>query len=118
MAGLISEGTMVAKGSPVMRFDSTDQRLELESQTNTLDANLLQSKVESGNQQLDEMNIALDRTAAEKDYEYTMSVPPEDETIYSKWEIIIAGLDADFAKSKIDNLEAKTKIQKRLNRSL
>ena len=38
LAWLISEGTMVAKGSPVMRFDSTDQRLELESQTNALNA--------------------------------------------------------------------------------
>jgi HlyD family secretion protein len=118
LAWLISEGTMVAKGTPVMRFDSTDQRLELESQTNALNENLLQSKVDSGDQQLDEKSLALDRTAAQKDYEYTMKVLPEDETIYSKWEIIIAQLDAGFAKSKVENLEAKAKTQKRISRSL
>jgi HlyD family secretion protein len=118
LAWLISEGTLVAKGTPVMRFDSTDQRLELESQTNALNENLLQSKVDSGDQQLDEKSLALDRTAAQKDYEYTMKVLPEDETIYSKWEIIIAQLDAGFAKSKVENLEARAKTQKRISRSL
>jgi HlyD family secretion protein len=118
LAWLINEGTMVAKGSPVIRFDSTDQRLELEAQTNALNANLLQSKVDDGNRQLNEKTIALDRTAAEEDYEYTMTVLPEDETIYSQWEIIVAKLDAELAKSKIENLDAKAKTQKQINLSL
>jgi HlyD family secretion protein len=118
LAWLIGEGAMVTKGIPVMRFDSTDQRLELESQTNALNANLLQTKVDTGNQQLDEKSIALDRTSAQEDYDYAMKVLPEDETIYSKWDIIIAQLDAGFAKSKVDNLEARAKTQKRINRSL
>jgi len=118
LAWLISEGAMVAKGSPVIRFDSTDQRLELESQTNTLNQNLLQSTVDSGNQQLDEKTIAIDRTAAAEDYEYTMTVLPEDETLFSQWEIVTARLDAELAKAKIENLDAKAKIQKRINRSL
>jgi multidrug efflux pump subunit AcrA (membrane-fusion protein) len=118
LAWLINEGTWVAKGDPVMRFDSTDQRLELESQTHALNENLMQSKVDSGNQQLEEKSIALDLAEAQEDYEYTTNVLPEDETIYSKWEIIVANLDAGFAKARIDNLAAKAKIQKRLNRSL
>jgi len=117
LAWLISEGEMAVKGSPVIRFDSTDQRLELEAQTNALNQNLLQSKVDTGDQQLDETTLALDRKAAAEDYEYTMAVLPEDETIYSQWEIIIAKLDADLAKSKIENLDAKAKTQKLINLS-
>lgn len=114
---LITEGTMVAPGEPLIRFDSTDTLLNLESQSNTLSENQLQTKIDTGNQQLNERNMAIDRTTAQMDYEYTMTVLPEDPTIFSQWEIITAKLNAEFARSKIENLAAKAKTQKRQNRS-
>lgn len=117
LAWLVSEGAMVAKGSPVIRFDSTDQLLNLESQNNTLSQNLLQTKLANDSQQLEEGSLDLDRSAAEMDYEYAMFVMPKDETLFTKWEIITAQLNAEFAKSKIENLAAKAKTQKLINRS-
>ncbi len=117
LAWLIPEGAMVNAGDTLARFDSTDTQLQLESQNNTLQQNGIQTKIDTGNRQLNERNMATDRTTAEMDYEYTMTVLPEDPTIFSQWEIINAKLNADFAKSKIDNLAAKAKVQKRINRS-
>jgi multidrug efflux pump subunit AcrA (membrane-fusion protein) len=114
---LIPEGTMVTKGTPVVRYDGTDQQLNLESQTNSLNQNLAQSMIAASDQSLEEKSADLTRESAEMDYEYAMSVLPEDETIYSKWDIISARLDAEFAKAELDNLAAKAKIQKRINRS-
>ena len=60
--------------------------------------------------------LGYDRTDAEKDYEYAMTVLPQDETIFSKWEIIEAKINAGFAKEKIDFLANKGKVQKRIAR--
>ena len=117
LAWMISEGSLVSKDSPVIRFDSADQLLNLESQTNALSQNLLQTSIDTGNQQLEEKDISLDFTAAEMDYSYAISVLPEDATIFSQWEIINARLDAEFAKSRIENLAGRLEVQKRVNLS-
>jgi HlyD family secretion protein len=114
---LIPEGTMADTGTTLARFDSTDTLLQLEAQNNTLTQNGIQTRIDNGNRQLNERNMDTDRKTAEMDYEYSMTVLPEDPTIFSQWEIINARLNADFAKSKIDNLAAKAKVQKRVNRS-
>jgi HlyD family secretion protein len=117
IAYLIPEGTMAVPGSTLIRYDNTDMLLSLETQNNTLSSSALNDQVSSANRALTERNQATERTTAEMDYEYTMTVLPEDPTIFSQWEIINAKLNADFAKSKIDNLAAKAKVQKRINRS-
>ena len=117
LAWMIGEGSLASEGSPVIRFDSAEQLLNLETQTNVLSQNLLQTAIDTGNQQFEENDIGLDHTAAEMDYEYAVSVLPEDETIFSQWEIINARLDAAFAKSRIENLAARLDVQKSLNRS-
>jgi len=117
VAWLIPEGTMVGKGDPLIRYDSTSMMLDLEQQNNTLNGNALNTRIDTATRLLNEKNMAVDRTTAEMDYEYSMTVLPEDPMIFSQWEIINARLNADFAKSKIDNLAAKAKVQKRVNRS-
>jgi HlyD family secretion protein len=117
VAWLIPEGTMVRKGDPLLRYDSTNLMLDLEQQNNSLNQSALNTKIDTATRLLNEKNMAVDRTTAEMDYEYSMTVLPEDPTIFSQWEIINARLNADFAKSKIDNLAAKAKVQKRVNRS-
>jgi multidrug efflux pump subunit AcrA (membrane-fusion protein) len=114
---LIAEGTMAAPGEPLIRFDSTDTLLSLESQNYALNANQLQTKIDTGDQQLSERGMAIDRAVAQMDYDYTMAVLPQDPLIFSQWDIISAKLNADFAKSKIENLAARAKTQKRQNRS-
>jgi multidrug efflux pump subunit AcrA (membrane-fusion protein) len=117
IAWIIPEGSFVKAGDVVIRFDSTDARLNLEKQQNTLDANSQRTKITSGNQTTNEKVLEIDRTDAEKDYTYAITVMPQDETIFSKWDIIEAQINAGFAKEKIGFLGNKSRVQKRINRS-
>jgi multidrug efflux pump subunit AcrA (membrane-fusion protein) len=46
-----------------------------------------------------------------------MTVLPQDETIFSKWDIIEAKINAGFAKERIDFLGNKGRVQKRIARA-
>jgi hypothetical protein len=89
----------------------------LETNKNSLDNNKLNTQIQTGTQQFNEKSMQIDRTTAQMDYEYAKTVQPEDPEIFTQWQIIQAAQNADFAKEKIDNLAAKSKIQKRTNRS-
>ncbi|MFH1573851.1 MAG: HlyD family efflux transporter periplasmic adaptor subunit, partial [Acidobacteriota bacterium] len=117
VAWLIPEGSFVDPGAVVVRFDSTDAVLNLERQENTLDANQERTKITTSRQKTDEVVLGLDRTDAELEYDYAMTVLPQDETIFSKWDIIEAQINAGFAKERIDFLKAKGKVQQRIARA-
>jgi HlyD family secretion protein len=117
VAWLIPEGTMVDVGTTVIKYDRTDSQLNMETQQNTLQTNVLTNQVNTGSQQLTEKTMNIDRTVAQMDYEYSLQVMPTDPTIFSQWDIIQAQEDAAFAKSKLDNLGEKIKVQKRIDRS-
>lgn len=117
LAYLIPEGTLVQPNDLLVRFDSTDAKLSLERQQNTLGANQERTKITTSKQQTDEKVLALDRTSAEMDYEYAMTVMPQDETIFSKWDIITAQVNANLSKERIEYLKARAKTQQRIARS-
>jgi RND family efflux transporter MFP subunit len=117
LSWLIPEGTLVESDAPVVRFDSTDAQLSLEKQQNTLDANQEHTKITTSKQATDDKVLTIDRTDAQLQYDYAMTVMPQDETIFSKWDIITAQADADFAKDRIEYLKNKAKIQQRIARS-
>jgi multidrug efflux pump subunit AcrA (membrane-fusion protein) len=117
LSWLIPEGTFVRAGDPVIRFDSTDAKLSLEKQQNTLEANKENTKIKTLKQETDEKTLGIDRTSAEAEYDYAMTVMPQDETIFSKWDIITAQADANYAKERIDFLRSKSKTQQRIARS-
>jgi HlyD family secretion protein len=117
IAWMVPEGSFVKEGDPLVRYDSTDTQLNLEKQQNTLAANQERTKVTSGNQTTNDKVLTIDKTDAEKDYEYAMTVLPQDETIFSKWDIIEAKINAGFAKEKIGVLTNKGKVQRRVSRS-
>jgi len=117
LAWLIAEGSFIEPGDVVIRFDSTDARLSLERQQNTLQANEERTKITTSTQSKDQKVLGIDQQDAELDYEYAMTVLPEDETIFSKWQIIEAGINAKFAKEKIDFLKNKSKVQQRVARA-
>jgi HlyD family secretion protein len=117
LSWLIPEGSFVEAGAPVIRFDSTDAKLNLEKQQNTLDANQERTKITTATQATDDKVLTMDRTDAELEYEYAMTVMPQDESIFSKWDIITAEADAKFAKERIEFLKSKAKTQQRIARS-
>ncbi len=114
---LIDEGANVQPGDTLIKYDNTNSLLDLESQKNSLDNNSYNSQIQVGNQQFNERSMEIDRTTAQMDYEYASQVKPEDASIFTRWQIIQAQQNLDFAKQKIDNLAAKAKVQKRSNLS-
>ncbi|MBN2243161.1 MAG: HlyD family efflux transporter periplasmic adaptor subunit [Acidobacteria bacterium] len=117
LSWLITEGSFVQPGDAVVRFDGTDAQLNLEKRENTLLQNQLNTKITTLSQGTDEKVLEMDRTDAEMEYEYAMTVMPEDESIFSKWDIITAQADANYAKERIDFLDSKAKTQRRIARS-
>jgi multidrug efflux pump subunit AcrA (membrane-fusion protein) len=117
LSWLIPEGSFVREGDAVVRFDSTDAKLSLEKQQNTLEANQQNTKIKTLKQATDEKVLGLDRTSAELEYEYDMTVMPQDETIFSKWDIITAQADANYDRERIEFLKSKGKTQQRIARS-
>jgi multidrug efflux pump subunit AcrA (membrane-fusion protein) len=117
VAWLIPEGTFVQAGDPVVRFDSTDAWLNLEQQRNTLEANRERTRIATGKQTTDDKVLRIDRSDAEKEYQHAVTVMPQDETIFSKWDIIEAKINATFAKERIDFLSNKGRVQKRIARA-
>ena len=117
LSWLIPEGSFVQSGDTVIRFDGTDAELSLEKQQNTLLENQQRTQITTMSQSTDEKVLAMDRTDAEMEYEYAMTVMPEDESIFSKWDIITAQADANYAKERIDFLKSKSKTQRRIARS-
>jgi multidrug efflux pump subunit AcrA (membrane-fusion protein) len=117
IAWLISEGSFVKAGDPVIRFDNTDAKLSLENHQNTLEANKENTKITTLQQGTDDKVLSLDRSSAEEEYKYDLTVMPEDESIYSKWDIITAQADAHYDKEHIEFLKSKEKTQRRIARS-
>ena len=117
LSWLVPEGSYVKAGAPVIRFDSTDAKMNLEKQQNKLEENLENTKIRTNQQVTDEKTLSIDRENAELSYGYTMTVMPQDETIFSKWNIITAQADAVYAKARIDFLKNKQKNQTRIARS-
>jgi multidrug efflux pump subunit AcrA (membrane-fusion protein) len=117
LSWLIPEGSFVRAGDVVIRFDSTDAKLSLEKQQNTLQANKENTNIKTLKQTTDEKVLGYDRSSAELEYNYDMTVMPEDETIFSKWDIITAQADANYDKARIEFLNSKTKTQQRIARS-
>lgn len=117
LSWLVPEGKFVNAGDTVIQFDSTDAKLSLEKQQNTLDANQENTKIKTLNITTNEKTLGMDRTSAELQYQYDMTVMPEDETIFSKWDIITAQADANYDKERIEFLKSKGKTQQRIARS-
>jgi HlyD family secretion protein len=113
VAWLIPEGSFIKEGDALVRYDSSDALLNLEKQQNTLASNNENIKVTTANQTTNEKNLATDKLDAEKYYDYTITVLPSDETIFSKWDIIEAQLNAGVAKTRIDLLTRRGAVQKR-----
>ncbi|UCF38476.1 MAG: HlyD family efflux transporter periplasmic adaptor subunit, partial [Acidobacteriota bacterium] len=117
VAWLIPEGSVVEAGDTVVLFDKTDAQLALEVQENALAANEEREKVTTTQQETDQTVLNLDRSDAEIEYEFAMTVLPQDETIFAKWDIIEAQINADFAKDRIDFLNHKGRTQRRVARA-
>ncbi len=117
MAWIIPEGSFVEEGEPVVGFDNTQARLNVEKEQSELKANSYERRILLGEQKTGSRALGIDIAEAVADYDYAMNVLPQDETIFSKWDIIEAQINAALAKKRIDVLEKKEDLQETIARS-
>ncbi|MDR0310091.1 MAG: efflux RND transporter periplasmic adaptor subunit [Acidobacteriota bacterium] len=117
IAWLIPQGTFVNAGDLIVRFDSTSIQLNLESRQNELENNLQNTKVADNKRATDEKNRKIDLQIAEENYNYSVKVLPQDETIFSRWEIITKAADERYDRENLDVMKNRIRTQQRSDRS-
>ena len=117
IAWLVEEGTFVNAGDVIVRFDSTDARLQLESRQNSLESNLQNTKIADNQRATDENNRKIDLRIAEEDYNFSIKTMAQDETIYSRWDIISAAADERYNRENLEVLKNRVRTQQRADRS-
>ena len=114
---LAPEGSFVEAGDPVVRFDNTSIQLNLESRQNNLNRNLQNSSITTQQQITDERNRKIDLHLAEEEYNFSVKTMAQDETIYSRWEIITAAADERYSRENLEVLRNRVRTQQRADRS-
>ncbi len=115
IAWLEKEGTIVAAGAPIVRFDNSDALLNLQQNQNTVatyESRISKSR-EDGRSQ--EEVFRIDRNAAELDLNYSERQIREDEEIFSRWEIEESIMSAALAKYKKGNIERRSSLNRTLS---
>ena len=117
IAWIAEEGSFVEAGDVIVRFDSTDARLQLEQRQNSLESNMQDTKIANNQRSTDEKNRQIDLKIAEEDYNYSVRVMAQDETIYSRWEIITAASDERYNRQNLEIMKNRVRTQQRADRS-
>lgn len=115
IAWLEKEGTIVAAGAPIVRFDNSDALLNLQQNKNTMATyeSRISKSQEDGRSQ-DEV-FRIDRNAADLDLNYSERQIREDEDIFSRWEIEESIMSAALAKYKKGNIERRSTLNRTLS---
>ena len=117
IAWLAPEGSFVNTGDLLVRFDSTDARLQLESRRNSLESNRQDTIIADNQRAADEKNRKIDLRIAEEDYSFSIKTMAQDETIYSRWDIISAAADERYNRENLEVLKNRVRTQQRADRS-
>ena len=107
IAWLAPEGSVVARGDTLVRFDETDARLALAQGENQLatQGHLIEN---SAQRQAGEMRqLEMDQQSADLELSYSKSQVRKDETIFSQWEIRESLMNTGLAESRLDFLKDK-----------
>jgi RND family efflux transporter MFP subunit len=117
IAWMAAEGSFVQAGDPIVRYDSTSAQLNLEQRQNSLEQNRENTSITNRQQITDEKNRKIDLQIAEEDFNYSIKTMAQDETIYSRWEIITAAADERYSRENLEVLKNRVRTQQRADRS-
>jgi RND family efflux transporter MFP subunit len=117
IAWLYPEGSFVQAGDVLIRYDSTSARLQLEQRQNSLNQNTQNISITNRNQVTDEKNRKIDVQIAEEDFNFSIKTMAQDETIYSRWDIISAAADERYNRENLEVLKNRVRTQQRADRS-
>jgi multidrug efflux pump subunit AcrA (membrane-fusion protein) len=117
IAWMAPDGSRVAAGEVVLRFDPTDFDRQLKDGDADLaaaGAKLSREHVEAGTA---EDNREASADMAEMELEKTRKFQPKDEEIFSRHEIIESRIDEGLSRAKMEHAREAEAIEKRLTRS-
>jgi HlyD family secretion protein len=106
IAWIAEEGTRLAAGDVVFRFDPTD--FENEVLDGRADQSSAAKRIEKAQAQgeVTTRNLERDATLAEHEYENARNFQSRDAEIYSRFDIISSEIDAELAQKKKEHAEA------------
>ncbi len=117
IAGLAREGSVVARGETLVRFDETDARLSLEQGENKLATQSRLIENSTVRQAGEIRQLGMEQQSADLEQSYSKSQIRKDETIFSQWEIRESLVNADLAESRLAFLSNREGFQEELGDS-
>jgi RND family efflux transporter MFP subunit len=117
VAWLIADGSRVAEGEVVARFDPTDLERDLEegrADGEIADANIEKAEVEREGSL---HNLDRDAEVSKRELEVAERFQATDTQLYSRMEIIEAEIDTDLAEHRSEHAEQSKEIQDHLSRA-
>jgi RND family efflux transporter MFP subunit len=117
IAWMIPEGSVVKAGKPLIRFDKTDLELIIEKQKNALASINERIKIAEKAKTSSERGLQMDTASAALDYQYAKDLLPEDQFIFSKWDIMEAGMDIKLEEERLGYLRQKQQLQDQISES-
>jgi len=117
IAWMAPDGSRVAAGEVVMRFDATDYQRQLkdgDADRAAADAKLSREQLQAS---AAEDNREASARMAEAELDKTRKFQPKDEEIFSRHEIIESSIDEHLSKAKMEHAREAEAIEKKLTRS-
>ena len=100
VAWLAPEGEPVARGEPVLRFDPSELTREAQDARARLQTTELRIRKRAATAAADAVNLERDAELASEELEAIAAHRKRDETIFSRFEIVAAGIDAELAAER------------------
>lgn len=97
---LVDEGSLVAAGDPLIRFDSTDAQISLQKNQNTVRSYNYQIEKSENDSRTDSSVLSMDSRAAGLELQFANKQVRRDEEIFSRWEIEESLMSASLARYK------------------
>lgn len=117
VAWLREEGSIVEPGDVLVRFDSTDARLALDTNENSVAG--FERKIEKteADRRTELESLAKERELAQLELAYSRHQVRRDETIFSRWEIQESIISAALAEYKQKGVDQKSAIREHLSQA-
>ena len=108
---VVEEGTIVAAGETIVRFDSSGSTMSLEQNQNSVNRFDQQLSKSEKDTQTDGRVLVLDRQAADLEVGYAERQVRKDEDIFSRWEIQESVVSAALSRYRKEVLEHKGRLK-------
>jgi len=112
---LVDDGSRVAAGDPVIRFDPTEVAKELVDAEDRLRSSELRAGKERAQRGADLANLDRDAELAAMELEQARTYQKKDEEIFSRHEILESAIDGELAEHRREHAAASRRSRERLS---